>query len=132
MATGVAGWVVLVYVVMTQRVADRVALLEDAGILRVFPARSVAIRRHYEERVTKAKEGIDVIGFGLKALRQDFQVSGLRQWASAVTVRILLVDPEFPREAPLVLLRDEEERQTRGTIPERTGIRGRRAYRCAW
>jgi hypothetical protein len=117
-ATGIAGWFVLAYVAMTQRVSERLSLLEDSGILRVFPARSVAIRRQYEERITKAKEGIDVIGFGLKALLQDFGVPGLRQWASVVDVRILLMDPDFPRNAPLVSLRDDEEKQSHGTIAD--------------
>jgi len=89
MAAGAAGWVMLVYVALTQRISNRLALLEDSGILRVFPARSVAIRPEYQERALKAKDGIDVIGFGLKALREDFRVDGFRQWASRAPIGLI-------------------------------------------
>jgi hypothetical protein len=116
-AAGIAGWVILAYVAMTQRVSERVALLEDSGLLRVFPARSIAIRGEYEQRVAKAKERIDIIGFGLRALREDFRLDGLRRWASAVEVRILLIDPDFPSIGTHVAdLRDQEEGQPTGTI----------------
>ena len=115
-ATGVSGWIIFLYVFISSRTAERVALLESSGIRSVFPFRSILIREQYEERLRKAKEGIDLIGFGLRALREDY-AGDFGKWATQAQVRILLLDPEFPSsEESLAILRDREERSREGSI----------------
>jgi hypothetical protein len=39
-AAGIAGWVIFLYVFVSSRAAERMALIEAAGIREVFPHRS--------------------------------------------------------------------------------------------
>jgi hypothetical protein len=116
-AAGITGWVVFIYVFITSRVSERLALIESSGIINVFSFRSVAIRPEYETRLNKARDKIDIIGFGLRALREDFS-NDFEQWAQKACVRILLIDPDYPEETNNTLadLRDIEEGNPPSTI----------------
>ena len=115
-ATGMAGGVVFVYVLLSSQTAERLSMLETSGILAVHPFRSVSIRSEYEKRLAKAQDRIDIIGFGLSHLRQDFS-EHFENWCSRATVRILLIDPSFPNQSgSLAGIRDTEERNPHGTI----------------
>jgi hypothetical protein len=61
------------------------------------------------------------MGFGLKKLREDFKAQ-FPAWAARASVRILLLDPEFPTQQDSVAdQRDKEEGDTVGSI--RTDVR---------
>lgn len=115
-ATGVSGMIIFAYVFVSSRTSDQLALLQAAGLLKVFTYRSVAIRPEYTSRLDVATQRIDIIGFGLRALREDF-AAAFDSWAGRAVVRILLLDPEFPTAAQsLAAIRDTEEQNAEGSI----------------
>jgi hypothetical protein len=115
-AAGIAGWVIFLYLFVSSRAAERIALIESSGIREVFAHRSIAIRHKYELRVKKAREAIDIIGYGLRALREDLGAE-FEAWSQRVNVRILLIDPDFPDpNNSLADLRDAEEKNPKDSI----------------
>jgi hypothetical protein len=115
-ATGVAGWVVFVYVFLSQTATQQIALLAHFGFVSAFEARAARIRREYDERLATARKNIDVMGFGLRALREDY-LADFARWASLAPVRILLIDPEGPHpDTTYARQRDLEEYNTPGAI----------------
>jgi hypothetical protein len=95
---------------------------------RSFRIDPIPIRHKYEERVHKAHEAIDVIGYGLRALREDLGAE-FGAWAQRANVRILLVDPDFPNTTSAIAdLRDAEEGNPQDSI--RKDVRGF-IYQCA-
>ncbi|MGM1060695.1 hypothetical protein [Saccharothrix sp. Mg75] len=115
-ATGVSGMVVYAWVLVGDEEADRRRNIDTFGFVTAFPHRSVQIKHEYQARVGRASHRIDIMGFGLNSLREDF--SGVfREWAARVEVRILLVAPDAPtRSHAFTALRDREE----GNNPGRT------------
>jgi hypothetical protein len=114
-AAGIAGEVLFLYIRAAEGTAQRLELLVEAGLLKVFSARSVRIREEYETRLKDAKE-IDVLGFGLASFRQDYG-DKLIQLTSHATIRIIVLDPDFPTpEHSLADLRDAEEKNHPGQI----------------
>ncbi len=111
-AAGTTGWVVFVYVMLSQRTSDKLALLDSFGLVGAFEARSTRIRDEYDARLSKAQKCIDLMGFGLRALRED-HVDDFAAWAARAQVRILLIDPV--RHASQ---RDIEENNSDGAIEE--------------
>jgi hypothetical protein len=108
-AAAVTGWVVFVYVFQCQTVADRLNLLTRFGLKDAFESRSVRIRDEYHTRLQAVTANIDVLGFGQRALREDY-AQLFASWSQKVTVRILLVDPEYPsKNRPYADQRDTEE-----------------------
>ena len=74
------------------------------------------IKDEYDKRLARASQCIDIMGFGLRNLREDYH-DEFAAWALRAPVRILVLDPEFPSEnAPLADLRDPEERNAAGAI----------------
>lgn len=117
-AAGISGWVIFLYVFVSVSMAERISLVESSGIKSVFTFRSVLIREQYEKRLAKAKEGIDLVGFGLRALREDY-ADDFVKWATRAEVRILIIDPEFPSpRSSLATLRDREEGNREGSIKD--------------
>jgi hypothetical protein len=115
-AAGLAGWVVFVYMLVARDQAERLQLINQFGLVSAFEARSVRIKSEYDARLATAKEQIDLIGFGLHSLRQDY-ADAFASWATRAKVRILLIDPEYPEpRTKLADLRDEEEGEKKGTI----------------
>jgi hypothetical protein len=115
-ATGIAGWVIFVYVFVAEQTAQRLDMLTQFGFLEALAARSSVIKPKYDERLAEAREAIDILGFGLQDLRQDY-LRDFETWASRARVRILLLDPDAPRRsAAYADQRDREEGNPPGTI----------------
>jgi hypothetical protein len=86
--------------------------MSDAGLLDLYEHR---VTREYADRIKNANDHIDVLGFGLGHLLADY-CDEFELWSSRAHVRIILIDPQFPAEAPYAAQRDLEERPTPGTI----------------
>jgi hypothetical protein len=116
-AIGVAGGVLGVYALFSERLSRRLEALTEFGFVEAFSARSARIRETYDERLQKARSHIDLLGFGQNAFRQDY-ADQFAQWvARGVKIRILLLDPEFPTaEGALADQRDREEGNPDGSI----------------
>jgi hypothetical protein len=83
--------------------------IRDSGLIDVFQQRGLRIKSQYDIKLNEAREGIDVIGFGLKSLREDYQKE-FKAWSSRARVRILLLDPNFiSPECSIANQRDREE-----------------------
>ena len=69
---------------------ERVKTIRDSGLRHVFNARSVGIKAEYDDRLATAHEAIDIMGFGLRHLREDHDMH-FEDWAKRATVRILVL-----------------------------------------
>lgn len=117
-AAGITGWTVFVYVFLSRDIGARLEVLSQFGVVRIFDARSVRIRSEYDMRLVTAREHIDILGFGLRSLREDY-IDAFKDWRQRAHVRILLLDPEFPnRLNSYAAQRDVEERQSIGSIAQ--------------
>jgi hypothetical protein len=117
-AAGIAGWTVFIYIFVSQGISERLRVLTEFGITNIFDARSVRIRSQYDERLGKARERIDIMGYGLRALREDY-FDHFLNWRTRAHVRILLLDPNFPSPScSFASQRDAEERQNSGDIAQ--------------
>lgn len=115
-AAGITGWVIFTYVLLSQRVTEQLSILTEFGFLKAFDARAVRIKAEYDERLDRAREHIDIMGFGLRSLREDY-LNDFEKWKRNANVRILLLDPEFPdRQFSYAKQRDQEEVNHEGTI----------------
>ena len=116
LATGITGWAVFVYILLHDSLRDRVELAQLLRIKSYFSSRGSSIRNEYERRLINAKSSIDILGFGQRALLEDYQ-SKFVEWKLRAKVRILLLDPDYPSASNAVAdLRDLDENQTVGTI----------------
>lgn len=116
LAMGFGGTVLFLSRWMEQTESERLDTIRDSGLRWVFPARAAAIKDEYDRRLAGAATAIDILGFGLKALREDYR-DEFAVWARRAKVRILILDPDFPNEDESIAeLRDREEDSTRGTI----------------
>lgn len=115
-ATGVCGWAIYFWIRVTDNSTQALARIRQIGIIDAFPARSVPIRPEYERRFNAARDQIDFLGFGLRALREDFGDS-FSAWLNHTRIRVLLVDPEAPSsELTYADQRDREEGNSHGAI----------------
>jgi hypothetical protein len=115
-ATGGAGLCIAFYTLRTEHVQLGLDNLTTFGIQRIFTGRSARIRSEYEDRLDSMRQSLDVLGFGLSALLQDFREE-LPNWKRRANVRILVLDPNFPTaERPYALQRDAEEQNEAGRI----------------
>lgn len=115
-AAGITGWVVYTYVKSTEQFATAISIVAKFGILNVFSGRSVKIREEYDGRMRYFKKQVDILGFGLNSFRQD-NLSFIPVWKQQGSIRILLIDPEFPNEDfSFANQRDREENDPLGTI----------------
>ena len=114
-AAGIAGEVLFLYVRATTSARDGLESLSVAGIRKVFDGRAAQIRSEYDSRIHNARE-IDILGFGLAALREDYGRS-FRQWTAHAKVRVLLLDPDYPEvKNSFASQRDSEENNPAGRI----------------
>jgi hypothetical protein len=114
-ATGIAGEVLFLYVRASDSLRTRIELFTNAGLLRIFPHRSVRMQEEYDYRLKRAKE-IDILGFGQSSFRQDYSPQ-FKQFSVQATVRVLLIDPDFPTpDNSLAAIRDLEEGNSGGQI----------------
>jgi hypothetical protein len=115
-AAACAGWVLFLHVWLAQGELHRIEIIRRFGLSEAFEHRSVRIKEQYDVRLNRVHEAIDVMGFGLRALREDYQ-EHFSSWAARARVRILLLDPEFPTtKCPYAHQRDKEEKNEIGAI----------------
>jgi len=113
-ATGASGIIVFGWVVFDEAENERRRVVDNFGFVTAFPFRSIQIKDEYRGRTQKASQHIDVMGYGLNSLREDF-LDDFREWATRLKVRILLVDTEAPSGATkYVDVRDTEEDNSPG------------------
>lgn len=118
-ATGVAALITESWKLVEegQKVQERA--IREFGLIGLFQKRSVRITEEYEDRLTKANSSIDIMGYGMSTLLQEFGVSAFKQWAAKSEVRILLADPDAPdKESSYCNLRDREEYKAEGTTAQ--------------
>ena len=116
-ATGIAGLVLYLYIRTTFDPQDKLQILTDAGLTNVFRYRSMRIKAEYDRRLEKARQ-IDLIGYGLKAFREDYSEEFIA-WSGRAYVRILLTDPDFPStQHSFANIRDAEENRQVGETRE--------------
>jgi SEFIR domain len=83
---------------------------------QAFLSRSVRIRDEYDKRLKGAKLSIDVLGWGLRAFREDYLMS-FRLWVErGVRLRILVLDVWSDEGAMLADLQDRAEGVEAGSI----------------
>jgi hypothetical protein len=114
-AAGVAGLIVFGWVVFDEVEAQRRKNLADFGLTNVWPYRSIQIKNEYVTRVSAAQTTIDIMGYGLNALREDF-LGDFATWAVRAKVRILLVEPGAAGHPNYADQRDQEEGSPVGKI----------------
>lgn len=115
-AAGITGWVIFIYIMQYQGMRDKLEILSGVGFVNAFQTRGTAIKPAYDDRLSRARERIDVLGFGQRALREDY-LDEFANWKARARIRVLLLDPEFPSSAnTLASQRDLEEHNQIGTI----------------
>jgi hypothetical protein len=115
-ATGITGAVIFFYVVLSEATTESLAIITEFGFVTAFEARAARIKEEYDKHLESVHEHIDLIGFGLRALREDY-LKEFPNWKQRANVRILLLDPEFPSERnSYSRQRDNEEGNSPGTI----------------
>lgn len=115
-ATGVTGWVLFAHVRLNESQRSLIGLLTTFGFVKAFDARAVRIRGEYDNRLKKAHDRIDILGFGLRALREDYR-GEFAEWKRRANVRVLVIDPDFPdAKTSYARQRDKEEKSSAGTI----------------
>ena len=150
-SAGVTGLSLFLYVHTIHREPYILRNIREFNLTQIFSARSAPIKVEYDKRLEKVtrsfhtRHHIDIMGFGLRNLREDYGGSFLR-WAKKARVRILVIDPEFPdKHRSFSEQREQEEGDSPGTITRdvralvaecsRLGLFGRdgfeiRLYRC--
>lgn len=115
-AAGIAGWILFLWVVLSEERSSRLDLIFQLGLVGAFPERASMIKAEYDDRLVHASSSIDVLGFGLSHFREDYG-SDFEKWSKNVSVRILLIDPSMPSvRSSYAKQRDEEEGNPAGTI----------------
>jgi hypothetical protein len=115
-AAGIAGFVIFWYVLETERVSSLLEALHDFGLRKIFASRGVSIRPEYDAAFAKVSDSMDVLGFGLRSLIEDYEGS-FESWAARAKIRVLIIDPEFPSSrSSLAEQRDREENNQKGDI----------------
>src|SRR5258707_9592918 len=110
-AASITGWVIFVYLRLSERRSESLEILTRFGFVTAFEARAARIKPEYDQRLAKASEHIDIMGFGLKALWEDYH-SQFEDWKARAHVRILLIDPHSAYGDQ----RDVEESEIEGSI----------------
>jgi hypothetical protein len=115
-AAAIAGWVLFLYLWLSQDEIHRMEIIRKFGLIEAFESRAVRIKTEYDTRLDHASNAIDIMGFGLRAFNEDFH-QDFAKWADRAKVRILLLDPEFPNEEYSIAdQRDREENNDVGDI----------------
>jgi hypothetical protein len=115
-AAGVTGWVLFAHIRLTENQRSLLSILTLFGFVKAFDARAVRIRPEYDQRLERARDRIDILGYGLRALREDYR-DKFPEWKKNAKVRVLILDPEFPNtKYAYAKQRDKEENTSEGTI----------------
>lgn len=87
-----------------------------SGIIKVFPSRQVTISNEYATRLASLHSHLDILGFGLRAFRED-HFSSYAKWKEHANIRVLLLDPNSPSpDLSFSAQRDKEEHNAEGAI----------------
>src|SRR4030042_1094293 len=89
-AAAIAGWVLFLYIWLSQDEVHRVEIIRKFGLIEAFESRAVRIKTEYDTRLDHASYAIDIMGFGLRAFNEDFH-QDFAKWADRDKVRILLL-----------------------------------------
>jgi hypothetical protein len=117
-AGGISGGMIFLYVLWGSQFSERLEDIDRFGLVRLFEARSVRIRHEYENHLAHLTSRVDVMGFGLRAFLQDYR-NNFDSWSRRASVRVLLIDPEFPTaRQSFANQRDREEKNIGGTITD--------------
>jgi hypothetical protein len=109
MAAGLAGLLFLLYNILLIKDELTLRRLKAARVSAVFETRDEAVQSELSEALRAARNRVEILGFGLRNLR-EVQADGLEALVARAKVRILLIDPEFPSsEASYADQRDIEE-----------------------
>lgn len=115
-ATGIAGLVLYLYVKFHYHDIQKLEHLRTFGFDDAFEGRSVMIKQEYDRRLRTAQSAVDIMGFGLKHLKEDY-ASEFSTWAAKAKVRILLIDPDSPsKEYSYAAQRSLEEQDENDSI----------------
>lgn len=115
-ATAIAGWVIFLHVLLDQSTRESLVIVNRLGLVAGFTHRGAAIRDEYQRRLDAARKHIDIMGYGLSTLREDFR-NDFSAWRERAHVRILLLDPTYPRDdVSYAEQRDGEEKEPVGSI----------------
>jgi len=141
-AAGLSGYIIFLYLLHSDRLTTLLSLFDSFGFAGAFAARAERIKSEYDSLLATASDRIDILGFGLSALREDYGAE-FQTWKTHASIRILLLDPDFPDPtSSYALARDVEEenspgkiatdaklfvQQTRSLIDDRFQVR---LYRC--
>jgi hypothetical protein len=96
---------------LSEQRSELLETLGRFGFVAAFGTRAATIRVEYDRRLAGATKHIDVMGFGLKTLWEDYR-GHFAEWKQRAHVRILLIDPNSPFAAQ----RDREEDELSGSI----------------
>jgi hypothetical protein len=110
-AAAITGWVIFVYVRVSERRIEVLEALDRFGFVAAFEGRAALIKDQYDRRLAGAHEHIDILAFGLKSLWEDYH-GQFADWKQRAHVRILLIDPK----SPYTVQRDIEEEELPGSI----------------
>jgi hypothetical protein len=117
-AAGIAGWVILAYVLQSETLKKQLKFVMDFGLVSAFEGRSARIKIEYDRRLGIVSKQIDIVGFGLRTLREDYGEK-FDVWKTRASVRILILDPDFPTPTGAFAdQRDTEEHNHLGSIRE--------------
>jgi hypothetical protein len=117
----VASGVVMFSTVGATKRAERRRVLEEelnaAGVVGLHSKRSSEIKETYAKLLADMKSRIDVLGFGLVHLREDYRLD-FAAWSTRARVRVLLLNPDFPSSgaSSAADIRDAEENSHAGRI----------------
>jgi hypothetical protein len=115
-AAAITGWTLFLYVWLKQNEFDRLEIIRRFGFINAFENRAAGIKSEYDARLDRVSKSIDIMGFGLRALKEDYS-DDFKTWAKRAKVRILLLDPEFPNsDYSFANQRDIEEKNNPGDI----------------
>jgi hypothetical protein len=115
-AAGVTGLVLFGYVLVSDVTRNQIRILHEFGIRNFFDSNTSSIKGEYTDRFSRRTKSIDIMGMGLNTFRRDF-IDELESWAKSGTVRLLVIDPDYPNSSDTYAdQRDTEELDTPGTI----------------
>jgi len=108
----------LTLITTLKRILNPTASTNDHTI-QLFKSRSVTIRSHYEDRLSRMTDRLDILAWGLASFREDYGPEELEEWISrGIRVRILLVNPNSHTGVTLCELQDRLEHRVIGSTAE--------------
>lgn len=114
-AASIAGIVIYNYIRFADGIRLKLQMLLTLGLHQAFDMRGLKKSNEYKTRLLSAEKNIDILGYGLKTFLEEHE-KDLSSWKEKCKVRILLINPEYPKDNPYCIQRDLEEQKNPGTI----------------